>query len=141
MLKSTIMRFFAFTIVFTYLLPCAFSMVGCGDNFAFHGGLLTAILLGLSYIAVMLSAFILFGVVANPLNLSDETRKKIWPFTAAYFCIATVFFLLGARYVPFLGLTVSGWLPALIGCAVSLVVMVYTTPRSLGEFSGKAIKV
>lgn len=128
MLKATIVRVLAFAALFAYVLPFGFNLAGFGSSFAFTGGIVTALGLGVAYMAAMFVVLGVFALVLNPLNLTVQQRKDMWPLSTAVFLAVTVACLMGADLVPLLALTVSGWLAALIGGAVAIGVMYATMP-------------
>ena len=137
MLKSTIIRILAFAALFAYILPVAFSITGFGTSFAFTGSIFAALGVGVVYMAAMFAVLALWGLGLAPFKLTSERKMKLWPVTTASFLLATAASLLGAHLLPFLGLTVSGWLPALIGGAISIGVMHITMPPRTESASSK----
>jgi hypothetical protein len=128
MLKSTIIRIVAYAALFALVLPVAFSVAGFGSSFAFTGNILAALGVGVAYMVAMFAVAGAWSLFTAPFKLTTERRLKMWPITGASFLLATSACLLGAHLLPFLGLTVIGWLPALIGGTVGVVVMHFTMP-------------
>jgi hypothetical protein len=141
MLKSTIIRVIAFSALFAYIMPAAFSLTGFGSSFEFTGNVLSALAVGVLYMAAMFVVLAAWAVGMSPFKLSSDQRVKMWPITTASFAGATMLCLLGANLLPFLGLTVTGWFAALLTGGISTGVMYLTMPgepRSPGAKSDSA---
>ncbi len=134
MLKSSIIRVFAFAALFAYVIPAAFNLTGFGSSFAFSGSIFAALGVGVAFVAATFVMLGLIGLGSAPFKLSVEKRVSLAPLWATLFVIATTFCLLGAgSLLPFLGLTVTGLLPALIGSGAALAVMHFTLPAKVAS--------
>lgn len=155
MLKSTIVRVLAFAALFAYILPAAFGLAGFGSSFAFTGNFLSgatgltavagsvlaALAVGAVYMACMFVVLFAWAVGTAPFKLTIAQRNDMWPWTTASFLLATMACLLGAAsFAPWLGLSVVGWLPALIAGCLSIALMHFTmwNSSSSSESSPKA---
>lgn len=131
LLKSSLIRVFAFAAMFAYTLPAAFNLAGVGSSFAFTGSIFSALGLGLAFVAATFVMLLAINICASPLKLSTEQRIKLAPVWGSIFFMATVFCLLEAdSLLPAFGLTVTGWIPAIIGSGAALAVMHLTLPRN-----------
>lgn len=130
MLKSTIIRVLAFAALFAYVVPAGFALVGFGSSFAFTGGVITALAVGAAYMAAMFVVLAAIGIAASPFKLTDDKKNKLAPLWGTIFFVATMLCLLGAgKLAPWLGLTVTGLLPSMIGSALAIAVMSFTKPK------------
>lgn len=133
MLKSTIIRVLAFAALFAYILPAVFSLTGFGSSFAFTGSIIAALGVGVAYMVAMFAVLAVIAVVSKPLGLTDEKKNKLAPLWSTIFGATTMALLLGAQFVPVLGLTVVGWLPAMISSIIAIGVMAITMPSKLAK--------
>jgi hypothetical protein len=139
MIKSTIIRVIAYAALFAYVLPTAFSLCGAGSSFAFTGSVFAAVGVGVLYMAAMFAVLGLIALGSSPFKLTDDQRRKFGPLWGSIFLVATMLCLLGAgSLLPFLGLTVTGFLPALVGGAVAIAVMAMTMPSRPGQSTKSA---
>ena len=137
MLKSTIIRVLAFAALFAYIVPTAFSLTGFGASFAFTGNIFAALGIGAAYMVAMFAVLAIIGVASRPFKLSIAQRKQLAPLWSCIFVGATMLCLLSAHLLP-LGLSVVGWLPALIGSAIAVGVMYFTMPAGNEAASSKS---
>jgi hypothetical protein len=129
MLKSTIIRVIAFAALFAYVLPAAFGLCGAGSSFAFTGSIFAALAVGIVYMAAMFGVLALIGLGSKPFKLTEGDRRKLAPLWGTIFLVSTMLCLLGAgSLLPVLGLSVSGFFPALLGGALAIGVMSVTMP-------------
>lgn len=134
MLKSSIIRVFAFAALLAYVIPTAFNLAGFGSSFAFTGSIFAALGLGVAFVAATFVMLGLIGLGSAPFKLSVEKRVSLAPLWATLFVIFSTLCLLGVgSLLPFLGLTVTGWLPALIGSGAALAVMHFTLPGKVAS--------
>ena len=134
MLKSSIIRVFAFAALFAYIIPTVFGVVGFGSNFAFTGSIFAAFGVGVAFVAATFVMLGLIGLGSAPFKLSIEKRVSLAPLWATLFVIFSTLCLLGVgSLLPSLGLTVTGLLPALIGSGAALAVMHLTLPAKVAS--------
>lgn len=131
MLKSTILRIVAFSVLFAYALPFGFKVAGFESRFAFQGGVITAAALGVAYMLSMFAVALAWTLATALLGL--RPTKKLWTLTGATILGATALFLLNSQSF---GLMVTGWLPALVGGAVSVAILHLTMWGSAREAAG-----
>lgn len=128
-LKSSILRVIAFAALFAYILPAAFRLSGFGSGFAFTGSIFSALGLGLAFVAATFVMLLAINICASPFKLSTKQRIKLAPVWGSIFFVVTVVCLLEAHsLLPAFGLTVTGWVPAIIGSGAALAVMHLTLP-------------
>ncbi len=137
MLKSTIIRVFAFAALFAYIVPAGFSLTGFGSSFAFSGSIFAALGVGAAYMVAMFAVLALINLAAAPFKLSIAQRQQMAPLWGSIFTGSTMLCLLSAHLLP-LGLTVVGWLAALIGSAIAVGVMYFTMPSGSDSASSKS---
>lgn len=128
MLKSTIIRVLAFAALFGYFLPAAFALFGFGSSFSFTGGIVSALAIGAGFMVLMMALLVAWGLAMSPFKLTPEARIKMWPWSTASVVAATMIALLRAHNLDFFALTVTGWLPALIGAGTAVGVLYVTMP-------------
>ncbi len=139
MLKSTIIRVLAFAALFAYIVPTAFSLTGFGASFAFSGSIFAALGVGVVYMAAMFGVLGIIGLASAPFKLTVEKRRSLAPLWGTIFYVATMLCLLGAHsLLPFLGLSVVGLLPAMIGAGIAFGVMHFTMPSGSADASSKS---